>query len=386
VRLFFAVIPAIVVLVSLCGSPVPLPGSPTPTASPILTRTVTRVPSAASISPTPGPSLAACNASDLTGAFVGFNAAAATYFLIFGVTNVGASGCELTGPPQLRFLDTYGAAIPMAYATSAPCHRTAPDCVQNGPLCWNANVGCVYDGLIELPPGAPTPHPWPQTQTPAELGQAALTVSMGSDGLYDGCQPLDPQPATIGLLFPGTGEIDIGLAGDEGIQKCWRGVQLENYGPLETDAPTPTPPAALCRMDQLAGTYVSANVALGTEHYQFGITNTSDQECTLASPPQLQLLDATGTDLGMNYLTNFCKGPTRPDCLVGGRIPLSAGGMISFDVAIAGIDEYPPCSPSFQAQSVGLNFGTEGELRIPFGVSVVIQKCYPTPVTLFTFG
>ncbi len=184
------------------------------------------------MTPAPPTYLAACNASDLTGAFVGFDAAAATYFLTFGITNVGASGCELTGPPQLRFLDANGAAIPMSYATSAPCQGTASDCVQNGPLCWNANVGCVFGGPVELPSGAPTPHPWPQPQTPAELGQAVLTVSMGSDGLYYGCQPLDPQPATLGLAFPGSGELDIGLAGDEGIQKCWQGVQLGNYGPV----------------------------------------------------------------------------------------------------------------------------------------------------------
>jgi hypothetical protein len=65
------------------------------------------------------------------------------------------------------------------------------------------------------------------------LGQAVLTVSMGSDELYHSCQPLDPQPATPGLDFPGSGELDIGLAGDEGIQKCWQGVQLANYGPVQ---------------------------------------------------------------------------------------------------------------------------------------------------------
>jgi hypothetical protein len=108
-RPLIAFTPAIFALISLCGSPVPLGGSSTPTTSPIATPTA-HSPIVTRVSPVPTTSLAACNASDLRGAFVGFDAAAATYFLTFGITNVGASGCALTGPPQLRFLDADGAA------------------------------------------------------------------------------------------------------------------------------------------------------------------------------------------------------------------------------------------------------------------------------------
>ncbi len=240
---FFAVIPALVFLVSLCGSPVPLGGSATPTASPIPTPTayapvlspLTPPLTATPVVPTSEPSATTrwlpCEASDLAGAFVGFGAAGAHYFPMFGISNVGASQCTLTGPPSLRFLAAGGTAIPIPYTTGTACGGSASQCAQNGPLCEDSNAGCLFSGSLELPSGAPTPHPWPQTQTPAELGQAVLSMGVAVDGLNYGCQPLDPQPATIGLVFPGTGEIDIALAGlASDVPKCWQGVELVDYG------------------------------------------------------------------------------------------------------------------------------------------------------------
>ncbi len=217
-----AVIPAMVVLVSVCGSPVPLGGSATPTASPIPTPTahasvltlLTAAPSASPIAPL----LALCTVGQLAVAFVSPNAADGEAFSSFGISNTSQTPCRLTGPPALRFRSSDGFVIPIPYVTDAPvCDGT------NSPPCLSVSIDLSANATTPRPFATPPAEPGPR-------GQVGLTVTGTFGDRLSTCDV--PTPATLGFVFPRIdGELDVPLTAGYAPKTCWVDVRLRDYGP-----------------------------------------------------------------------------------------------------------------------------------------------------------
>jgi hypothetical protein len=209
-----------VVLVSLCGSPVPLGGSATPTASPIPIPGA-HSPVSTQLIPTPTPPLVApylapCTVDQLSIAFVSPNAADGEAFSSFGINNTSPSSCRLTGPPVLHFRSNDGSEIAIPYAT---------------PVCGGGSgLGCLAF-TTDLSSNAPTPRQF--ATPPAVPGypvQIRLTVTGTFADRLSTCEV--PTPATLGLAFPGMdGELDVPLTGGYAPVTCWVDVTLHDYGP-----------------------------------------------------------------------------------------------------------------------------------------------------------
>ena len=221
----FAVIPALIVLVSLCGSPVPLGGSATPTASPIPTPTA-HVPVLTPLTPpptdvqivTPVPTDAArrpiCSFEHLSEKVASQEGAAAHTLIFVGISNTGPTDCDLPGPPLLMLLqDSSGASLDIDHDTQK-CDGTTAECVQAGPIHLLAGVPTL---------GAPD----------AITGQARMIVSIATIELFAPCASPSAKASFLGLLFAGAGGpfLEVVLRRPIELQKCAPSVTLASFGP-----------------------------------------------------------------------------------------------------------------------------------------------------------
>lgn len=322
-----------------------------------------------------------CTENDVRATFPATVRFGSIEYLTFNIAS--ETDCVLAGPPTLAWYGEDG--IPIDVATT------------RGPVCDSTDHSrCIDEGTVSLFParfgsvpfGAPVMGP--------------VIISVDHSDQLENCITRPQTAHSLGLAFPDdTSEVRADLPNDV-VFGCSPGVRLERYGAELTGSGSGASAfAPNCALDHLAGSYVFMGVALGTAYYEFGISNTGEEECRLSGPPQLHLLDRAGTELGIAYETNAACGSANNDathCVTNGAIQMLPGwpvpvtgdrdsGQVTVTVAIANSANYnPPCETSFQAQTVGLAFpGTDGDLRMALPADVGVQTCHPQ-VTLHRFN
>lgn len=348
---------ALVALLAACGG-----GSPSPTVSPSAT------PGAAS-------GLAqACSGDDIHASFVSSAEYSGVIYLTFGFSSEKA--CGLPGPPGIQWFDKDGNQLhPVSQQNAPPCASARGD-----------NSACISQGTVNLegtggPPTFSGEHP-------------AAIVAVDDASLRKCIERPGVPAASIAFAFEGADEASAELPTPLSFD-CGAGARLAGYGAHVNAANY----AANCTVGDLAASWAFTGVALGTEYYEFGLSNLGPEDCNLGGPPVVRLLTADDSDLGLSYDTNTPCSPgsfaypqvsNETDCVTGGPLYMYAGrpapeeavrgsGEATLTIAIANTANFdPPCATTGEARYLALQFpGSAGELRVAFPQGIEVQTCYP---------
>jgi hypothetical protein len=160
----------------------------------------------------------ACTPQDVTGTFVSTDGAAGHVFLKLKVGSATRE-CTLPGPPEVRWHDTTGAAIPVSFGLNTACTADNTD-----------YATCVFGDAINLSSAGSSPS------ASGAVSSISAVVAVTEIGVLPTCTSAKYKAHSVGLQFPDTPlDVQIALPSDIDFQTCAAQAILQGYGPASSD-------------------------------------------------------------------------------------------------------------------------------------------------------